>query len=240
MRTIQEYLRECDRDSIINNYIYKYGFSYELMDRKYRDRTAGSIIDSLTDYINRLIDRLVSIYARPADKRKILLAVHTHENMDIAAELVYEDDVLNKEADQVQCYAYELSEHSEMAAFYVADTYLTQHYLTEVITEFLVEAGFTGIEQERLLEIIDKLREADIQSQEGKCYSAEEVFEKLEKELGFELEKRDPMQEAALRELHKAEYEYDKTCRRIEIEKLKELLLKDGIRNDKGRIYNTA
>lgn len=43
MKTIQQYLKECDRESVANHYIYNYLFDSELMNPMYNEITIGDL-----------------------------------------------------------------------------------------------------------------------------------------------------------------------------------------------------
>ena len=57
MKTIQEYLKNCNRKEVINMYIYKYAFTPELIDKKYQNITCGEIIKKYTEILNNYIEQ---------------------------------------------------------------------------------------------------------------------------------------------------------------------------------------
>ena len=71
MKTIQQYLRECDRSAIINGYIYKYAFNWELMGSEYKDITCGEIVEKYKRTLNDYIDKLIEITPLKKDKEMI-------------------------------------------------------------------------------------------------------------------------------------------------------------------------
>lgn len=238
MRTIQEYLKECDRESIINGYIYEHAFSpISCMDENNRNRTLGEIIDYYREKLNGLIDKLISIEPVKTDERWILMAYHQTEDEfgDIAYSLFKESD-LDKEG-LITTYAYEFSPFEETVGFYVADNYLTQYELDNLIIDYLYEVSWNGFDQEYLEERIDEIitsyEDAEKHKDDENYFvSFDDVKEKIKEEFGFELEKKDPEQEKAWHELLKHQMEYNILCQRIEVEKLKETLCSENLRAD--------
>ena len=55
MKTIQHYLKECDREAIANHYIYNYLFDSRLMDPKYNEITICDLKERMKNKIFRLI-----------------------------------------------------------------------------------------------------------------------------------------------------------------------------------------
>ena len=144
MKTIQQYLKECDREAVANHYIYNYLFDSGLMDPRYEGITVGDLKDRMKKRVCTLIDRLSEIEPETDGDRGILMIIHTSglnswDDDDICTVMVHESDVLS-DAEEVQIYDYSLTSHARMASFCVADTYLTQHYLSELIMQFLHEA----------------------------------------------------------------------------------------------------
>ena len=232
MRTIQEYLKECDRGEIINGYIYKYAFSWELMGSKYKDVTCGEIVEKYRRTLNDYIDKLVKLQSESNEEEMILLAYHSSEDDDILFSLFKREDIMNEDLDYVTSYGYEFSEFEEVVGYYVADTYLTQYSINDLIIDYLHETSWTGYNHERLQEDLDKLikatEEAEAHKDDPDYYmTAEEVFRRVEEEFGFEFEKHDSKQEAARHEFIQHATEYTEKCRSIEIKKLRTLLYQE-------------
>ena len=234
MKTIQEYLKNCNRKEIINMYIYKYAFTPELIDKKYQNITCGEIIKKYTEILNNYIDKLISIKPNfDNDEVWILLSTHSYGEFDdnIQHLLIKKSDLLSKDdLESVESYAYNLSPFEEILSYYVADTYLTQYEINDLLVDFLHESSWTGFEQENLKQTVEDLEESLREIDENKenpktLYSAEEVFKQLEEEYGFEPEKKDEKQENAYKKFLKNIMEYEKECKNIELKKLKDLLI---------------
>lgn len=229
MRTIQQYLKECDRSAIINGYIYKYAFGWELMGSEYKDITCGEIVEKYKRTLNDYIDKLINITPLKNDKEMILMAYHSGEDDDVLFSLFKKEDIMDESLDYVTSYGYEFTEFEEVVGYYVADTYLTQYSINDLILDYLYETSWTGFNHERLQEDVDKLKEATEKAKTHKddpdyFISAEEMFKSIEEEFGFEREKKDPGQETAWRKYIQCTAEYNTECRNIEIRKLRDLL----------------
>lgn len=226
MRTIQEYLRECNRAEIIDLYISKHTSIESLLDPDVRELTIGEYIDCYRANIDHLIDNLVSAKPKKLDDEWILFVVHVHNGFDSAhdvevglasrAEIETEEDV--------KSYAYEFASFEEAASFYIADTYLTQFYIKDLIVDFLFEISWFGYDQEgleeeknKLIERSEKAKASDIKN----CVTYDELLKALEDVL----EKRDDAEEEAWLGLAKATIDYNRRCMDLEIGNIKDSLL---------------
>ena len=232
MKTIQYYLKECDREAIANHYIYNYLFDSQLMDSKYNEITINELKERMKNRIFSLIERLTEMEPESDDDRGILMVVHTSglytwDNDDICTVLVRETEVMSDAAEDVQIYDYSMTTHAGMISFYVADTYLTQYYLNDLIIQFLHEALFLGIEQEHMEALIKELERGVDESNRHEYSSVDAVFKEMEERFGFKLEVHDKRQEKAERKLIRQRNEYDVLCRKIEVEKLRDALKKE-------------
>ena len=226
MKTIQEYLKECNREKIINTYIFKHVFGHQMMSEKYKNITCGEIAEKYKTELNNYIDRLLGISPKKEEETWILMVVHATEteyNSDIRFLLVKQSDVLKEPLDEfITPYGYFNLEFEEILGFYVADTYLTQYYLEDLIVDFLYESSWTGFKHEQLQEMTDSLNEG--MEEEGELYTIEELEKELEEKFGIEFEKKDKEQEEAFNLLFKQQAEYNRKCEMIEIKKLRKLL----------------
>lgn len=147
----------------------------------------------------RLIDRLTDMDPEFDDDRGILMVVHssglnTWDDDDIFTVLVRESEIIS-DAEDVQIYAYAMTTHARMVAFYIADTYLTQYYLGDLIIQFLHEALFFGPEQERLEEFMEEMERGIDESNGHEYLSVDDVCKEMEERFGFKLEVHDKRQE---------------------------------------------
>ena len=233
MRTIQEYLKECDRESIIHVFIHQYAFSpLEMMDKNCREITLGQIMDYYEENLNKLIDRLINTTPVQSEDRWILLAHHcaSEESGDMVYNL-YKEDELKTEGPLVS-YSYEFAPFEEVVGFYVADTYLTQYKINGLIVDFLNEVSWTGFEHEKLDGIVDEIIEGAEEAEAHKddpsyFITLDELKNHMEEKFGLKHEEEDPRQEEARLRLSEHQIEYNDICQKIEIEKLKESIRKE-------------
>lgn len=216
--TIQEAIRNCNRKNVIDAYIYKYAFNnYELCINDYDDITVGEIKNRLRKHLNEVMDRICNATPKPSEDREILMAVHTVESefaIDVDFNLYKADELMD---DKYQSYGYEFTPLEETLNFEVANTYLTNYYLNELIATYLFEVTWTGWNQEHLEEEVNEITESAKEVEEHPERLVEWDSEKFREE--FELEKEDPKQQRAWRKLIKQQGEYSLKCIEIEVKK---------------------
>ena len=136
--------------------------------------------------------------------------------------------------ENVESYAYEFSAFEDVVGYYVADTYLTQYEIDNLLVDFLHESSWTGFNHEDLDKIISDLEESTKEAEEHKddpnyYTTAEEFFKQMEEEHGFEFEKKDEKQEEANDIFFKHLIDYNKKCKVIELQKLKDLIIYNNV-----------
>lgn len=242
MKTIQEYLKECNRKEVIDCYIYKYVFNNNLMNKEYKNITCGKIIERYTAELNKCMDNLITIEPKKDNSEIwIFVTIHATENFyndDIEHLLIKKSDLFsNEKLEDIDSLSYILSDFEETLSFYVADTYLTQYNLTDLIADFLYESSWTGFNHEDLEKNKKELNGYIKETEDGKGKSipAEDFFKKLGKKYGFEFEKRDPRQEKAYHKYMEHCNDYNKICKKIELEKLKNCLINNSAHKNKEK-----
>lgn len=235
MKTIQEYLKTCDRKKVIDIYINKYTFGLIKERRVNFNLTISQIAERQQEELNRLIDRLIAIDpAKDNDSEEwILMTVHCAETEgeDLDHILVRESDVFDDCLKRVDSYAFDLTPFATAAGYYVADTYLTQYYISELIAYYLFEVSSTGYEQEKLEQTVKDLDKAlrEIENGHTKGFSIEEFEKELEEEYGLQFEEEDPRVESARKDYYRERVKYSEYCRTTEIGKLRELLKEERL-----------
>ena len=229
MKTIQDYLRECNRDEVIGAYLYNYAFDSSLLDKDCKDVVVGELIDSIKSNLNYFIDKLISIEPRHGDDEMVFFAAYQMalDKNEVNFMLVKKDEICQEGWSTP--YSFILTPFEEAVSFYVADTYLTQYHINDLLSFFLFEISFFGYEQEDVDKIADELNESVKEVEEhidddSYFTSFADFKKKMEDDFGFEFEKEDPDQKAAELELNKKIIEYNEYCQRLEINKLKKLL----------------
>ena len=167
MKTVQEHIKECDREEIINKYLQTYSasvymewdedgwsMSWEEWEQQYRLK------------INELIDSIISVDPKTSDDKWILITTHAvpeylylfHDimrrsvNDGITHRLVNEAELLARSLEQVADYDFWDSSIEVIASLYVADTYLTRYFLDDLLTFVLGKAAVHGFRKECVIE----------------------------------------------------------------------------------------
>ena len=77
MKTIQDYLKTCDRQAVIGSFIYNYAFRpLSLMKDGVRNKTIDEIRTRIEENLNKFIDKLINITPEPIPDTFIFLACH--------------------------------------------------------------------------------------------------------------------------------------------------------------------
>lgn len=222
MKTIQQCFIDADVEEIISRYIYTYPIEIKNLQDINTNSTLNQVYTSYHDKIYSLIHKIQTCNLEALDEIWIFFAHHTaNSENEIEFALVKKSDLLNSD---VMSYAYEFSPISETAGFLVADTYLTQYYLKDLLVEYLFESSFFGFEQENLEKERQRLYD-------NSKYVNEHFDELLQNskdaesiEFDFELEKRDEEEIEAWKSYISYEIEYNNIAFEIEEQKVIKLL----------------
>lgn len=229
MKTIKEYLKTCNRAEIAQIFIFNYILNSEINLYMLKAKTIAEILEEYTKKVNILIDKILSTVSKK-EEPYILMVVHNSSPEGLDYILVKQSEVLANE--QIYSYSYEFSEFDEVAGFCVADNYLTQYYINNLIADYLYHVSFTGFNHEQLQVSLDRIESSLKECEEHRndpeyFVEHEEMFKQFEERYGIETEKQDPIQSAAQTEFIGHKIEYDKKCRQIEIDKLRRELCKE-------------
>lgn len=197
MKTVQETLKNINKDELIGTCFYKYPIDFDYLLFKhpeYGDVSINELKNKFRQNRLKTIDKLSSVdITPPEDGHQGLLYAHRilKDGFDEPeTELVLLDELLEK-GSAAQEFAYFYTPQSEIAGFLIADTPYTQQHLYSLLADVLYEASFFGSEQEYLEEEIKKLEESSKEVEEGNYYTADEIFNHLKEEYGLEGD-RDP------------------------------------------------
>ena len=226
MKTIQQVLRELDKDKIIDAYFYRNPINLWELKKQEEDKiedVKGRVIKRLGEFIERL--RTLEIMEKP--EHQGILFVHkclrNYRNSDEEYSLVFADELMAAEdLAKVTTYAYELTEWKETLAFLVADNKLTQDNLMDLVVDFLYESSFFGYKQEDLEKEIRELEEAakEVHEHPERLIS----WDDIRKEHGLPEREDYPLEDELKDAFYKASNDYSTYCRVMELEKIKEAL----------------
>lgn len=230
MKTIQQTLKELDTEKVINYYFAKYPVNlFKNIGEKWDGYTVAECKAKMHDTVKGLIERVINTKPNPSlEKESILFAykcIGDELCEDIDMGLLDIDDLLKADdVSEVKIYAYYYERLEDTVGYYVADTTLTQNNLLDIVTSFLYETSFFGFEQENLEKerkhLDDALKECEDASKKLSFTTVEELFN----ELGVKPDEKYPEEKEKMVAYNRAACEYNKYCREIELEKIKEAL----------------
>lgn len=229
LKTIQEYLKEYNRKTLVDAYCYKYPVSSNDLYVP-DDRTIAEIREKQKEVINRSIDYLCSIKPKEDDEPCFLLAHHILNPVDIGEDINFTLIPLSKmNKESLSGYSFILSPTEEIMGYYVSDAYTTQYQLEDLLVWFLYEATFFGYEREGVEAEAAELERRDKELKEGKAKTvpADEVFKELGRETGWVPEERNKEEEKEEHELMLTIWKFNHRCLLREIKETKKLYEKE-------------
>ena len=144
-------------------------------------------------------------------------------------EIINTDELLNEsDISKVNTYAYEYEWQKYALRFLVADTKLTQDNLMEVVVSFLDTVSFFGYQQENLEREVQRLEEAINEVKEHSDRLITNTTEDLFEELGLPIEEEYPEENDKKSAYMKAVNDYTVYCKKIELKRVKDSLLRSG------------
>lgn len=218
MKTVQTYLREADREGLLESIVYDELYNMDLL-LEYQDKTVSEIRDAIKKRMNGLIEYLLSLEVVPSDHDVLYMVEATsydkeynHEHRTLTRVNLNE---IRKDI-YANSYAFEFSDWAETLGYLVADNKLTQNYMTELLTQYLRETSFFGFDpearQERVKEVYDDLEQSMKEIKEGLIASAGKSLEMHEKELGLPIDEKDQRQDDLWSKSNAAEKRYNRYC----------------------------
>ena len=235
MQTIQEVIKGLDRKRIEGGYFYEHSPQFWEL-RPDDKRTVAEIKMTASKNFQAFLDRLCSMQVKQPEDGKIRI-LYAHKEIwdtawygDIAVSLIRADELLKTEdLSELSSYAYEFTPQEEALGFFVADTKLTQNHLYDVAVSFLHEMSFFGYEQEdreeKLNEILESAKDAEEHPENLVSWSSDEMRE----ELGLPKDEKSAEEEKLDHEVLESISRYNKYCKKIELEKIREALRKGKI-----------
>ena len=215
MKTIQEHLRVADRKRLLDSLAYDEICDTRLL-LELKDLTIEEIQGSCKDFMNRLIDHLLSIETVPSDHLVLYLCdMATDEGQYDKSLNLIDLNKLRKDinASNSSC---NFKAWEESLGFLVADTKLTQDYIIDLLSLFLHEITFFGTDKEsrqnKIDEVVSKLDIGMKNIKEGKTASAQEVFERIRKVHGWPIDEKDEIQDLLQKKIWDAENKYSRYC----------------------------
>lgn len=177
MKTVQETLREMDKEELMRQFFYEHPSKLDNFDD---DLTIAQAKERANKVIGKYIERLETMEAKPNDRQMIFYMyeylgsykLNQYRGLSTVADL-------QEKGVEAPNYGIEYTSQEEVMGYWVADTEMTQYYLNDLMVEIIWDASFFGVEQPKLPEAIKELEEADKEIDEGleESFSSYEEFE---------------------------------------------------------------
>lgn len=219
MKTVQEYLRQADREELLDAFAYNALCDvHQLLEHP--DKTIEQLQDACKANINRLIDHLLSLDAEPSDHKVLYMVDSSSFDRKFNNEYHSLNLINLKEVRKdiyASSYGFDLIDWRETLGYLVADNKMTQDYMTDLLTQYLYEITFFGTDPEDHQKSIDEIW-ADLEQSKkdieegGQTVPADEVFEELRKENGWPEDEKDEIQDQLHSEIMDAELKYSRYC----------------------------
>ena len=169
MKTVQQHLRELDRDRLVENYLHY--TRNEILDdyhdeesNNYR-RTIREIRRDHEEFIGEYVDRLRHLKITPPEdgSRGLLYTFKRIDELseykpEPCCEFVRLEELLVRGEDATN-YSYELDPQSEIMGFLVSDDEYTQQNICALMTDVMYEASWHGFADEGKEDFVDDLAE---------------------------------------------------------------------------------
>ena len=234
MKMIQQIIRGIEPDKIENEYFFQYPLKLSEMGKELDGKTVKELKERQHGFFKGFISSLLSITPKSKDgKQCILFLTKTYnkeERFDLC--LVYADELLaatSLDHESVPSYSYMLTPREDAMAFLVADNKLTQDHLMTVVTRFLWEISFFGYNEEDVRKKAEELKKSMDETETLEARPAEEVFEELHEGKDWPRDEIYPREKEFEGALSGAMWKYYDYCRGMELARIKESLLEEGL-----------
>ena len=215
MRTVQESLRDADREALLDTIAYN-EICNPILLLENKDMTVAEIQETCKKDMDDFIEYLLSLQTTPSDHKVLYMSQSTGFDRweNISLDLIDLNEI--REDIYASGYAFEFTDWEVALGYLVADNKLTQDHMTELLAQFLVELSFFGSDPEErgkeLKKVYTSLDKSMEELKEGKLLPAKEVFNKLAMKHGFPIDEEDDMQEKLRWAISEAEIGYSRYC----------------------------
>ena len=227
MKTVQQWLREIDRQELVNTYQFLY--PPEFWQLKNEEISVAEVYRRQAELLNNFIDELLQLTPSQEDTQMIFLATSAYKDgfPDEQATLVAVDEL--DENSLPESYSWMLTDREKLVGYKIADSELTLDNMCSILAQIIEESSFLGyskdtFESERE-SLIQSLEQSEKDIEEGNAYSADEVWEHL----GLKREAPDPKADELRAGVIRAEVEYNQYYRSKELSALMRKLTEEQI-----------
>ena len=218
MKTVQEYLRNADRETVLNSLAYDEIYNSNLL-LELKDLTITEIKYAYKKDMNAFIDNLLNMKVEPSDHKVLYLSnicpeIGRSRYQDKELKLI---DLKELRKDiNASSYAFDLTPWEKTLGYLVADTKLTQDYIIELLEQFLEEISFLGTDPEvrkkEVEQVFADIEESMKEIEEGRTLTLKEQFERFRKNHSRPVKEKDPVQELYKNEYYDAKFKYNRYC----------------------------
>ena len=237
MKTVQEYLKSLEIETLINTYydrIKNLCFNSE----SYKDMTIQEIEIYSKNKISDFIHKLQNLEIQKSDHEYMLLAYEGYFDSN-TTESIFSLIRLDKlssikegtddEFNKIESYGYEFSPQAEIVGYKVSDNDYTQKNIYDLMADVLFESSFFGYEEDDKKEELNELKEAIEEvkeyEKEGKSLPSFDFEEWAD---GLGIYRPDEVEESISRRVTEAIIEYNKYSFIKEMRKIWNQMKKDG------------
>ena len=227
MKTVQQWLREIDRQELVNTYQFLY--PPEFWRLKNEEISVAEVYRRQAEFLNDFIDELLKLTPSQEDTQMIFLATSAYKDglPDEQALLIAVDEL--DENSLPESYGWMLTDREELVGYRIADSDLTLDNICSILAQIIEESSFLGyskdtFESERE-SLIQSLEQSKKDIEEGNVYSADEVWEHL----GLKRENPDPKADELRAGVIRAEVEYNQYYRSKELSALMRKLAEEKV-----------
>ena len=227
MKTVQQWLREIDRQELVNTYQFLY--PPEFWRLKNEEISVAEVYRRQAEFLNDFIDELLKLTPSQEDTQMIFLATSAYKDglPDEQALLIAVDEL--DENSLPESYGWMLTDREELVGYRIADSELTLDNICSILAQIIEESSFLGyskdtFESERE-SLIQSLEQSKKDIEEGNVYSADEVWEHL----GLKRENPDPKADELRAGVIRAEVEYNQYYRSKELSALMRKLAEEKV-----------
>ena len=180
MKTVQQCLRELDKETLIDKYL---PLINEEISRKINKSTGGAqnIHQKFRDKISKYIDRLRNLPIKPSSDGKtglVYIYLLDDDKPQKVSELANLEDIFEF-GDKAENYSYLACYQEEIVGFYVAETSLTQRYIYDLMIDVMYEASFYGYEDEEKAELLKTIEEFENGTAEFREVDIDELLDEI-------------------------------------------------------------
>lgn len=229
MKTVKDYLANCDRDALIqtlcNNRLSDIVFLLEQ-----REMTVDGIIDRYSRRMDQFIDTVLEL--KPLQSDGILFLFDVIDDPGYEMRLVKAADLLKS----IDCetYGFMSVEWEEALGYRVAETKLTQDNITELLAQFVDEITFFGTNRkkrdERIEALHQSLEESAKEAREGMGVEADEFFDQLYRKKAWPIPEKDEKQNMLRDDVNHAKSEYAKYSMTRELQRIRNSITEEEVK----------